>query len=47
MQVRDALVALLDAWLAVTSADRIFPAALDAIANPKCILDGKVCGLSW
>ena len=46
-QVRDGVVYMLDAWLAVAGADKLFPAVAEAVVNPKCIIDGKVAGLSW
>lgn len=38
---------LLDAWITVGPADKVFPAVLEAMANPKCITDGKITGLQW
>lgn len=46
-QVRDGVLYMLDAWLAVSSAATLFPAVADAVANPKTIADGKVAGLGW
>lgn len=46
-QVRDGLVYLLDAWISIASADKVFPAVADALANPKCLADGRVAGLQW
>ena len=47
LQVRDAVVCLLDSWASVSPPDRLFPAVLEAIASPKCIVDGKITGLQW
>ena len=47
-QVRDGVVHMLDAWLVATgAADKLFPAVAEALASPKCILDGKMAGLQW
>ncbi|KAL4854812.1 hypothetical protein ACK3TF_004509 [Chlorella vulgaris] len=46
-QVRDAVVVMLDAWITVAGSDKLFPAAAEAVANPKCIIDGKILGLHW
>lgn len=47
LQVRDAVVYLLDAWASVSPPEKLFPAVLEAMTNPKCIIDGKVTGLQW
>lgn len=47
LQVRDAVVVMLDAWITVAGSDKLFPAAAEAVANPKCIIDGKILGLHW
>ncbi len=47
VQVRDAVVAMLDSWATIVPPDRLVPAVLEAIANPKCIADGKITGLQW
>ncbi len=46
-QVRDGVLYMLDAWIGVASSDKLFPAVADAVANPKCLTDGKVAGLQW
>lgn len=46
-QVRDGVLYMLDAWIGVASSDKLFPAVADAVANPKCLADGKVAGLQW
>lgn len=46
-QVRDAVLVMLDAWLDASSPDRLFSAVADAVANPKCLIDGKLGGLQW
>lgn len=46
-QVRDGVLYMLDAWIDVSSAATLFPAVAEAVANPKCIADGKVAGLQW
>lgn len=46
-QVRDGVLYMLDAWIEVASSDKLFPAVADAVANPKCLVDGKVAGLQW
>eukprot|EP00887_Chlorella_sp_A99_P000367 scaffold13.g367.t1 len=46
-QVRDGVLYMLDAWLGVASADKLFPAVTEAVASPKTIVDGKVAGLGW
>jgi hypothetical protein len=38
---------MLDAWIGVASGDKLFPAVAEAVANPKCIADGKIAGLLW
>ena len=38
---------MLDAWIGVASGDKLFPAVAEAVANPKCIADGKIAGLQW
>lgn len=47
MQVRDAVLYMLDGWLEVSSSATLFPAMAEAVANPKCLADGKVMGLQW
>jgi cytoskeleton-associated protein 5 len=46
-QVRDAVLAMLEAWEATCPADRLFPAVADAAANPKCVVEGRVAALGW
>lgn len=46
-QVRDGVLYMLDGWLTVSSAATLFPAVAEAVANPKCLVDGKVAGLHW
>jgi hypothetical protein len=45
--VRDGVLYMLDAWIAVAAADKLFPAVAEAVANPKCIADGKIAALQW
>ena len=45
--MRDGVTYMLDGWIGVASADKLFPAVAEAIANPKCIIDGKVAALNW
>ena len=47
LQVRDGVLYMLDAWIGVATADKVFPSVADAIANPKCIADGRITGLLW
>ena len=46
-QVRDAVVVMLDAWISVSPADRLFPTISDTLVNPKCLADGKIAALQW
>lgn len=45
--MRDGVLYMLDAWITVASSDKLFPAVADAVANPKCLADGKIAGLQW
>jgi cytoskeleton-associated protein 5 len=46
-QVRDAVVGMLDAWGHSCGCDRLFPAIIDAVSNPKGASEGKVMALKW
>lgn len=47
MQVRDAAVGMLDAWVSVVPADRLVPSLVDFLTHPKASTDGKVTCLKW
>lgn len=47
LQVRTALVGMLDAWAGAMPLDRILPPVAEAIAAPKATSDGKLAGLKW
>ncbi|WPT11227.1 Protein MOR1 [Picochlorum sp. SENEW3] len=46
-QVRDAVVTLLDSWGKTCPRERLYPALLAAVSNPKGHSDGKVAALKW
>ena len=46
-QVREAVVGMLDAWGQTCPCDRLFPAMIDAVSNPKGASEGKVMALKW
>lgn len=46
-QVREAVVVMLDAWGHTCPRDRLFPAMIDAVSNPKGASEGKVTALKW
>ena len=47
LQVRTAIVGMLDAWVTVVPVERVLPAVADAIAAPKASSEGKLTGLKW
>lgn len=46
-QVRDAVIVMLDSWLATCPAEKLFPAVADAACNAKCNVDGRIAALAW
>lgn len=46
-QVRDGVIYMLDSWITVATADKLFPAVAEAVANPKCLIDGKIAAMQW
>ena len=46
-QVREAVISMLDAWGQTCPKDRLFPALIDAVSNPKGASEGKVMALKW
>ena len=47
VQVRDGVLAVLDAWASIAAPDKPALAVADAIASGKATPDGKVAGLKW
>ena len=46
-QVRDAAVAMLDAWVRTCPAEKLFPQVADVVGNQKVSADGRVAALGW
>lgn len=46
-QVREAVIAMLDAWVTVVPADRFLPQLADTITPAKCNPDGKRVAMTW
>lgn len=47
LQVRTAIVGMLDAWITAVPLEKVLPAVADAIAAPKASSEGKLTGLKW
>ena len=47
LQVRSAVVGMLDGWVAAVPMEKVLPSVADAIAAPKASSDGKLTGLKW
>lgn len=47
MQVRTAVVAMLEAWAGVIPLERVLAPLADAVAAPKSSSEGKLAGLRW
>ena len=47
LQVRTAVVGMLDSWVTAVPIERVLPSIADAIAAPKASSDGKLSGLKW
>jgi hypothetical protein len=47
LQVRTAILGMLDAWVTVVPVERVLPSVADAIAAPKASSEGKLTGLKW
>ena len=47
MQVRVAVVGMLDGWVTAVPIEKVLPAVADAIAATKASSDGKLTGLKW
>lgn len=47
LQVRTAIVGMLDAWVSAVPLEKVLPAVADAIAAPKASSEGKLTGLKW
>ena len=47
LQVRDAAVAALDAWVGSVLGEKVLPAVADFLAGPKASSEGRVTGLRW
>ena len=47
LQVRDAAVAALDAWVGSVPGEKVLPAVVDFLAGPKASSEGRVTGLRW
>ena len=47
LQVRTAIVGMLDAWISAVPLEKVLPAVADAIAAPKASSEGKLTGLKW
>ena len=47
LQVRSAVVGMLDGWVAAVPIEKVLPSVADAIAAPKASSDGKLTGLKW
>ena len=47
LQVRDAVIAVLDAWASITSPDKPALALVDALYSGKSTPDGRITGLNW
>lgn len=47
LQVRTAILGMLDAWVTVVPVEKVLPSVADAIAAPKASSEGKLTGLKW
>ncbi len=47
LQVRHAIVGMLDTWVTAVPVERVLPSVMDAIAAPKASSEGKLTGLKW
>lgn len=47
LQVRTAVVAMLEAWAGVLPLERVLTPLADAVAAPKASPEGKLAGLRW
>lgn len=47
LQVRTAIVGMLDAWISAVPLEKVLPAVADAVAAPKASSEGKLTGLKW
>jgi hypothetical protein len=45
LQVRAAVIDLLDAWVAVAPADPLFDEVVDVLPSPKCVSEGMQVSL--
>ena len=46
-QVRDGLLAVLDAWASIAPPEKVALAVADTLTAAKATPDGKVAGLQW
>ena len=47
MQVRQAVVDMLEAWMSVAPVDAVLDELLEVLASPKCVGEGMQTGISW
>ena len=47
LQVRTAILGMLDAWVTVVPVEKVLPSVADAIAAPKASSECKLTGLKW
>jgi hypothetical protein len=47
LQVRQAVVDMLEAWMVVAPVDAVLDELLEVLASPKCVSEGMQAGISW